>query len=89
MAKTSSDACVHIPSPNPLLPWEPWATLGSLGLGGTFQHTLPPSSLPLCTHTVGLPLQAAIKGIDLYAFGQSHIDVGQVKPSQRKIHVLS
>lgn len=74
---------------------QPPAPLGSVGctwepgFGEALQHPLPPSSLPPCVHTVCLRLQAAIRGIDLYAFGQSRIDVGQVKPSQRKIHVLS
>lgn len=83
---TCSDAWVQ--KPNLLLPWDLWAALGSLGLGSHSSTHCPLISAPR-HHTVGLRLQAAIKGIDLCAFGQSRIDVGQVKPSQRKIHVLS
>lgn len=68
-------------------PAAPLGTNHGLGLGGTPAHTAP--HLCLCTHMVSLWLQAAVKGIDLCALGQSRIDVGQVKPPQRKTHVLS
>lgn len=72
--------------PHPVGELVPW-----VGAGCFYNDRPSPSpALPApCAQMVGLWPQAAVKGIDRRAFGQGGIDIGQFKPSRRKIHVSS